>query len=308
MSADNATVGCDQIEKFLRNSIDVIRSDDTRTTLKDPASGQPGPKLVEIQKQVWEDLGVSPEAGRAAIGRVEKLFPEKSAALVCLREDFGKTIDSVYLQCLEDRRPSTLKKSGKMSRDEVLAFFDACNVMLDAPEVQSRLSDHIKATGTLPDSVANEVHDEVMELLGVERLHGQACFKKLGESQDFGKDRQVAIGYARWRGKTSSVCYSLLNEYRKSGGELNVDDEVREKLLEVRAQEELGAMSQEERAQLLQRNAKKVNIIQSLPPEGVARWLGQLNDEARLEIGMCQLLMERIVQSQQQGQQPSANR
>lgn len=286
-----------QIESFLRTCINVMMSEGTRDSLKDSSSGRPGKKLVDMQKRIWDDLGVSPDAGRMAVSRVEKTFPNDHVDLVSLREEFAKTADAAYLQCLEDRRPSVLKKKGKLPRNVLLEFFDACNLKLDTSEVREKLRDHIKDTGAMPDTVVNEVHDDVMELVGFEREHGQNCFKELGTSGEFANDRDIAVGFARWRGKTSSVCLKLLNEYRKDGGELNIDDHVKDKLLELQALEELDTMSLDERAELLKNNAKKVNVIRALPFEARKRYLEKLSEEEKLDLAKSQMLMARLAQA-----------
>jgi len=192
-----------------------------------------------------------------------------------------------------------LESKGKMPRSSVLEFFDASSLKLDAPEVRERLRKHIWETGTMADPVVNEVHGDVMELLGFDREHGQHTFKELGATNEFKNDREVAISYARWRGKISNVCLTLMNEYRKQGGELNVEDEVKEKLLELQAKEELDAMSFEERNQLLEKNAKKVNIFRGLPPEGRTRYLERLKEEEKLELAKSEILMMTLLQAQQ---------
>uniref|UniRef100_A0A7S1WFY8 Uncharacterized protein n=1 Tax=Alexandrium catenella TaxID=2925 RepID=A0A7S1WFY8_ALECA len=308
VAGGKAAVDRGQIERFLATCIDVLASEGTRAALKDPASGRPGRKIVELQQGVWDDLGVPAEAGRSAVGGIEKNFPEDHAALVSLRDDFAKAADAAYLRCLEDRRPPALENKAKMPRAIVLEFFDACSLMLDTPEVRERLRISVAEKGAMPDAVVNEVHGEVMELLGFEAAHGQSCFEELGKANEFWKDREVAVGYARWRGKTSSICLRLLNEYRKMGGELHVDDEVKEKLLELQAKDELDAMSVDERAQLLERNAKKVNVFRGLPDEGRRRYLERLSDQEKVELAKSEILMVTLMQAQQRMAHDAASR
>lgn len=303
MTTGNQTpVSRNQVEAFLTTCIETMSGDDTRNVLKDPSSGRPGAKLVEIQKQVWDDLGVSTDAGRLAVRNIKEAFPDDHAALLSLRDKYAITIDATYLQCLEDRRPNTLKKKGKMPRNTVLEFLDACNVKLDVPEVRDSLRRCIKETGLMPDSVVNDVHNEVMELLGFEKSHGQRCFRELGTSNEFMKDREVAMCYARWRGKTSEVCLALLNEFQKEGGELKVDQDVRNKLLEIQAKEELDSMSAQERAELIEKNVNKVNIFHKLPLDGRQRYLDRLSQEDKLELVKSEVLISTVLQAQQQKQ------
>ena len=71
-------------------------------------------------------------------------------------------------------------------------------------------------------------------------------------------------------------------------------------LLEFRAQAELREMSPDDRAKMLEKWAKKVNVVRGLPPEGRVRYLERLSDEERIELSKSEMLMAQLVQSQSQ--------
>merc|ERR1712083_586989 len=104
----------------------------------------------------------------------------------------------------------------------------------------------------------------------------------------------------RWDQTIDSECIALLNQYRKDGGVLKVNEIMAAKLREVRAKEELDKMSPEERGQLLEKNAKKVDIFRKLPIEGRKRYLEKLSDEETLELVKSEILMVTIMQHQYQ--------
>lgn len=295
-----------QVEAFLKTAIETMGSGETRELLKDSSSGRPGPRIAELQQGVWESMGVPTAVGRTAVSRMESNWPGECNDLLELRGQFGKAADAAYIQCLEDRKPASLKKKGKMTRDVVLEFFDASCVRLDSPDVVERLRSHVAAEGSMPEPIVDEVHGEVMELLGFERGHGQRCFEEMGKRGDLAQDQEVAMSCARWRGKTSGVCLRLLAEHARAGGELRVDDETRRKLLEMRAREDLEATTEETRTSLLERHAKKVNVLRALPPEGRARHLDKLAEEERRELIMTELLMAAL--SQKMGESGAAVR
>eukprot|EP00930_Biecheleria_cincta_P039632 TRINITY_DN27227_c0_g1_i1.p1 TRINITY_DN27227_c0_g1~~TRINITY_DN27227_c0_g1_i1.p1 ORF type:complete len:331 (-),score=72.11 TRINITY_DN27227_c0_g1_i1:190-1125(-) len=290
----------DQIEKFLRLCIDSMRSDATRAILKDSASGRPISKMMHMQKSVWDDLDISEAAGGSAVSRIQDNFPEDTA-LLSLKDEFDKTVDTTYLQYLEDRRPKVLETKKDMERTTVLEFLDACSVMFDTAKVRERLTEKIKESGKMPDSVVTEVLDEVMELLGFEREHGQSSFQKFGATKEFQKDQEVVVAYQRWRNKTSNVCLELLNKHRREGGELAVDENIKGKLFELQAREELDSMAPEDQALLIEKNAKKVSVVSQLPVEGRLRYLTKLSDEEKLELAKTEILINTLQQLQQQG-------
>lgn len=299
MAAKATAIERDQLERFLTMTMDRMKSEATRASLKD-SSGRPGARLVHIQNDMWEELGIPVDVGRAAITNIPENYPD-DVSLISLKQQFAQEVDAAYLRCLEDRRSGNghLKK-GKMPRSTVLEFFDACNIKMDTSEVRDRLMAKIRETGSMPDSVVNEVHDEVMELLGFDKEHGQACFRDFGKSKEFAKDKEVAMAYSRWRGKTANDCLMLLNQHRLEGGELNVDDEVQGKLLEIQAKDSLDGMSTDERAQLLQNFAKKVNVVKGLPLDARKRYLDKLGDDEKLELAKAEILMTTLQQVQQQ--------
>lgn len=263
-------------------------------------SVRPGEKLVEIQNRIWGDLGVQINSGRRAVNSIEQWFSSESAELLELREEFSKAVDAAYLRCLEDRRPATLERKGKISKTIVLEFLDACHVKFDLPEVRDRLRVGIRESGAMPQDVVNDLHGEIMELLGFERAHGLSCFQQMGTSQTFQNDPEVATAYGRWRGKTGNICLMLLQEFRKSGGDLHVDDEVKGKLLKVQAKEGLDAMTMEERTALLEKHAKKVNVFRGLPADARKRHMDRLSENERLELVQAEILMLTVQQLREQ--------
>jgi len=286
------------IEAFLTKCVTSMKSEETRDALKASESGRPGAKLVEIQAKVWEELGLTVPQGRMAVNSIEKNYPDDHDDLLKLRDEFSRTAEAIYLQSLEDRRPVALEKDAKLPRDVVLEFFDACNLKLEMPDVKERLEKHVSTEGSLPEDIINDIHQDVMELLGYEREHGKACFEKLGE--DFAEDKEVAQNYQMWQKKTSVACLSLLRQHQKSGGDLNVEDAVKAQLLEMRAREDLDVMTPEVRGELLQKNAKKVQIFRSLPQDGRKRYLERLTEEEKVELAKSEILLTSVMQMQQQ--------
>jgi len=169
-----------------------------------------------------------------------------------------------------------------------------------SPEVKQRLRAHITDTGKFPEAIIHDVLGDVMELLGFEREHGQQCCKECFTAKEFQHDEELIRAHSKWEQVIDSECLTLLNQYRKDGGVLNLNDVTAAKLREVRAKEELDAMSPEERGQLLDKNVKKVDIFRKLPPDARKRHLEKLSDEEKLELTKSEILMITIMQHQAQ--------
>eukprot|EP00928_Gymnodinium_smaydae_P012962 TRINITY_DN14737_c0_g1_i1.p1 TRINITY_DN14737_c0_g1~~TRINITY_DN14737_c0_g1_i1.p1 ORF type:complete len:322 (+),score=99.63 TRINITY_DN14737_c0_g1_i1:24-968(+) len=302
-AADAGGIGRADIESFLTRCIETFASDATRKSLKQCTSVRPGVRLLEIQRKIWSELGIEEDAGRRAIARLGSPATSEDPEvqrLLRLRTEFGQAADKAVLRSLEDRRPDVLEKKAKMSRAAVLEFLDAGRLLMDDPEVQQRLRACIEETGAMPERVVTEIHGETMSLVGFDPEHGLRCLQSLGTDQQFKSDREVAMAVARWRGKTSEVCIELLSEFRKGGGELHVDEEVLAKLYERQAQKNLDAMTFEERSALLEKNAKKVNIVRNLPPDGRKRYVDKLSEQEKIELAQTEILMATLVQAREQ--------
>ncbi|CAE7940883.1 unnamed protein product [Symbiodinium sp. KB8] len=290
-----------QLEVFFQRCIEQMSSESTRKELANSDSGRPGKRLTELQAKIWEELGISVVDGRAAVARVPASGQATSAvaksSLPALKKAFVAATDAVYLQCLEDRRPEVLQKEGRMSRSVVLEFLDACNVKMDTAEVQDKLRRKIQETGALPETVANEVHDEVMELLGFESAYGHSCFAEFGTSQEFAHDKDIATAYARWRGHSSEIMFKLLYDHWHSGGVLHVDAVVKHQMMKHGAKVQLNQMSTDERRQLLESSIDKVNVFHKLPHDGRQRYLERLDDQEMLEFTKAEILVATLVQS-----------
>mmetsp|Transcript_61827 Transcript_61827/g.138046 ORF Transcript_61827/g.138046 Transcript_61827/m.138046 type:complete len:303 (+) Transcript_61827:53-961(+) len=294
--ADDAVDG--KLEQFFLRCIEAMASEATRAKLKDPSSGRPGRHLLALQTGVWQELGVSEDAGRAAVRGVPAAATASDSSLPGLKRAFAAGADAAYLRCLEDRRPRALTK-GRMPRDVVLEFLEACNVKLDTQEVRERLQQKIEDTGGLPETVVNEVHEETMELLGFEPEYARTCFAEFGKNQEFAQDKDVAVAYARWRGKSSDVMLELLYNHWQKGGTLHVDAAVKHKMLLHRAKVELDEMSKEGRRKLLEASIDKVNVFHKLPEEGRQRYLDRLDDEEKLAFIKAEMLVLSLVRAQQ---------
>lgn len=251
-------------------------------------------------------MGIEPQVGRVAVARAEEDYPEDAESLQQSQIAFTRAYDDAYLQCLKDRRPDKLEKKAKMKRATVLEFFRAYIVTLNTPRFREQLEHYVEQHGSMPNKILKEVHEEVTELLGFDRAHGQKCFADLGA---FVNDREVAMAYKEWKSKISSICLDVLKKHMQAGGELNVSAEEKkvlqeqveqeealtakaaiEKSQKLQAQEAVSAMSQDERVKLMEKNAKKLRIVQGLPEEARLRYLAKLSDEEKTELAQTEMI------------------
>lgn len=275
----------------------MMKESAIRELLKDPAGGRPGIVLIELQQKIWDDLSVDRNHGRIAVDNLEKLY-ENPNELAGKRAEFVSTAKVTYMQALEDRKPGVLEKEGKLTRESVFEFFDACNLLMESKDLRENLVKEIAETGDFPNKALNGARGSVMELLGYDVDHGLKCFADLGD--DFPDDKDMAGAYENWQKKAHGQCLQLVYEYKKGGGEVKGGVGLVLKLLEIQAHQELDSMSREDCSALLDKNAKKVQTFRALPPEGRERYMEKLPEAEKLELMKSEILLMAVMQNQKQ--------
>merc|ERR1740121_2733269 len=76
--------------------------------------------------------------------------------------------------------------------------------------------------------------------------------------------------------------------------------------LQVKATEQIEALTPKERGELVQKMENKFKVLANLPPENRKQYVEKLSDEEKLELVKTQILMMSIVRQQMQAQQNGA--
>jgi len=176
--APSERVPREKILAFLRGGVDLMRSDETRRQLRElrGSQGRPAQKLIELQRSVWDGLGVDRHLGCECVDASGELYPGDGEILSAGME-FMQQARVTYLMALEDLRPEKLQGSGSMTREQLIGFCEACEAKLHMPEVAQQLRDEIDKTGEIPNRFFVELQKATVEVLGFEREHGFACIE-----------------------------------------------------------------------------------------------------------------------------------
>lgn len=294
----------EDVEAFLKQVTKKLKSADTRKSLKNNVSGKSGMTLMnEVQDSTWDELGIHRMAGRHFVENLEEIFPKEShQKLLDLRRQFAKASDETYWNFLEDRRPETLDTRRELQRNTQLDFYTACCTMLSRKETKDKLYAYIEKSGLFPDDIVTEVLGDVLELLGVERSHGQACLKKVTSTKAFQEDQDLQRAHRRWSGTVEDECLQLMRKYQKKGGKINSGPVVVAKLLEMQAKDELDAMTTEQKKELWENNLKKLQVVQNLPPPARIQYIEKLTHEEKVTLAKIEILYNTIMDQQQQMQ------
>lgn len=291
----------EQVSQFIQNGINMMRDTKTRNLLKDSSIKAPGKKLIDLQRQEWDGLGIDQDLGCSCLNALETLFPGDEEILN-LRGQFIQTAQRTFLLALEDRQPKNLERKKPMPRDTVMEFFDACNTRMDLPETHERLVKHMQKTKQLPNQVIINIQRDLLEVLGFERDHGCAMLSRIG--QDFPDDKEMHMRFQGWQKKAEATCRKCAILHKEHGGKLDASPEFEKSLMMLKmqenAQKEVQKMSPKEQEELLARMRKKVEIFTKLPQEGRQSYIDKLSESDRMEFGKAQILLFETLRQEQQ--------
>lgn len=301
------SISAEAIDEFLDYGIKMMQSEETRKMLKDPSVARPGQRLIELQRAGWDHLGIDRDLGCAQLDQLEKMYPGQPLLYVH-RDEFIHAAQRSYLRALHDRRPTKLEKRKPMPRDVIVEFFDACNTLMDLPETHQRLMKHLHDTKQVPNELIIQMQRDQLEVLGFEQEHGCAMLSAIGK--DFPTDKELHQRFEVWRRKAQMACMRVVKSHQMNGGEMpqqenfTASPELRD--MKEKAREEIEAMTQQQRKELLERLQKKVQVFMSLPPDGKSSYMKKLSETDRLEFMKAQMIMFNIMQSQWKSQQHGA--
>lgn len=287
------------VEAFLTKGVEVMMSEDTRDVLSEVSTGRPGVKLIELQLNVWDELGVDKQLGRTAIDSIERFY-ENSEELVAMRSHFVETSKATYLQALEDRRPAELETKANLPRETVLEFFDATIFKMESKATMEQLEKFVLEKGTSPMEILNEQRAYVMEMLGFEKKHGLNKFGNLAD--DFPEDREMKFKYEEWLQKSVNLCLSILLAFKLKGGELTGGEKLDADVRQFQVHVELQRMSPEERGALLTQNAKMVQDFRAMLPADREQHVKGLSEAEKVELSKSEALLVSQMQAQRAAQ------
>eukprot|EP00421_Protoceratium_reticulatum_P061805 CAMPEP_0168495060 /NCGR_PEP_ID=MMETSP0228-20121227/71545_1 /TAXON_ID=133427 /ORGANISM="Protoceratium reticulatum, Strain CCCM 535 (=CCMP 1889)" /LENGTH=295 /DNA_ID=CAMNT_0008511873 /DNA_START=36 /DNA_END=920 /DNA_ORIENTATION=+ len=283
----------------------MMQSEATRSLLKDPRLERPGLRLIELQRAVWDPLGVDRDVGCQHLDQLDKAFPGDKE-LGWLRDHFIHTAQRTYLLALRDRRPATLERKKQMQRETVIEFFDACNTMMDLPETYERLTNCMMEKKQVPNQEIIQMQREMLEVLGFEQDHGCTVLSRV--LQDYPDDKELRHRFQVWQQKAQQTCMLVVKKHQMSGGEMpdgpfGVSPSPEMAEMSAEAKKGLETMTPAQRGELVQRMQKKLEVFMKLPPEGRLSHLKKLPEAERLEFLQGQILMVSIMKDQWRAQQ-----
>jgi len=299
MAMSGATPSREAVATFLSKSINMMRSDEICQLLRDrEAILNPGMKLIELQRAEWDQLGIDRDVGCQTLDRLHLLFPG-DADILLQRSEFTRTAMRSYIEAVEGRRPETLQRDGKLERETILDFFDACNTKMDLPETREVLAKHLQETTEVPNKLVVEIQRDMLEVMGIEKEHGCKMLSRIGS--DFPDDKVLHGRFNGWRMKAQSACMEVVKAYQASGGQMpggfiTMSPDMREKEAEVR--KELDAMPEEKKQELLGKYQPKVEVFMKLPLQNRMEYMEKMSDDDRPDFLKAQMLLVGIMQKQ----------
>lgn len=288
----------EQMKKFLKGGIAMMKSDATRDLLKDPAILQPGQKLKDMQRSGWDPEGIDQDRGCQALDKIEPSDSELSP----LQTEFLHTSMRVYLRALQDRRPRELERTKKIPRAVIIEFFDSCNVRMQLPETHKLLAMEVKSKKQPPKEAIIGLQREQLEVMGWEADHGCKMLSAIGE--DFPKDEELHQKFQQWATIATRMGQTAMQMVAQ---EEMMNDPEKMKMVES-LQQELQSMGPEEKKELMERMQKRVQTIKNLPPEEQEKYVQKQGPEFQKDFMKAQMLMQIQAVAQMQKQHEEASR
>mmetsp|Transcript_109683 Transcript_109683/g.305130 ORF Transcript_109683/g.305130 Transcript_109683/m.305130 type:complete len:334 (+) Transcript_109683:56-1057(+) len=284
-----------QMRDFLVAGVEMMESDGTRELLK-TCSTPPGKRLIELQRAIWDTLGVDQDLGCKALDEIAPPADDEDddGGAFELKQEFVWTAMRTYLRALDDKKPAVLETSKPMPREVIVEFFDACNARLDLPETCERLLKFFSETAEREkrgDAIA-QMQREQLEILGFEKKHGCAMLEKI--PQDFPDDKELQARLQAWYSKAQQS-YIMLEQTmigRRVAEELESNPDMR------KAKEAVDKMTPLERGTLIERNAQKVQAIMGMPAAAKQEHMKTLCEADRLELLQAQLIAFSVLKQQ----------
>merc|ERR1719210_990255 len=149
---------------FLKSGIDMMNSEATRKLLHEHPD--PGKKLIELQRQGWDPLGVDRDIGCKAL---DEIGQQSDSSLMQAKQEFVHTAMRTFLKTLEDKKPATLQTNGPIPREKIIGFTDACNTKMDLPETHMAMQQYAIQNQQPPGAVVIALQRDMLETFGIER-------------------------------------------------------------------------------------------------------------------------------------------
>ena len=226
---------------------EITRTKECRDKLSDTSLGRPGGILIESQCALWDDLSVSRDAGKQSVELIERIFPDDAKELVEPRNKVVEASKVAYFQALQDRKPWTVIKDGKLPRATMLEFFDAIQIMFETlgwepkhgREQMLAVGQHLRANqGLLQHFNRWRAQKDGADLSGyLWTEQGASNFSKYGLGEAPAAGDKVA--------KTTIEAHNEKVMGKAGDMQARCDLQTRVKPLEMRVREELDALAPE---------------------------------------------------------------
>jgi hypothetical protein len=170
---------------------------------------------VEAQKNVFVEVGVSRAVGNASLQSLHDDYSDDAEGtfffqrslfvilwgvvscaffwgqVLSIIKDFSVECSEAWIAAVRAARPAKLQKTGRMNRDQILSFIDACGTLFSVPSTRDEMRrEFLSKSGSrdpLKDGRAAAAAKSVawqrglLECIGVEASFGVSCLNRIGQ-------------------------------------------------------------------------------------------------------------------------------
>eukprot|EP00640_Fibrocapsa_japonica_P001741 CAMPEP_0113935036 /NCGR_PEP_ID=MMETSP1339-20121228/2266_1 /TAXON_ID=94617 /ORGANISM="Fibrocapsa japonica" /LENGTH=464 /DNA_ID=CAMNT_0000937049 /DNA_START=77 /DNA_END=1472 /DNA_ORIENTATION=+ /assembly_acc=CAM_ASM_000762 len=299
-AAAAAAVTREQLVDYFDKCAEVFAAEETKADLlarrraqtsKDPARWL----LVDRQKEVWDGMLIERDHGAKAVRELKKNFPNDQQ-LHRKQESFMKMIQWQYIELLRSTRAAVaaegveLEAKVKMTREQIMDFFEACNALMSLDETKQALEKYFADNKKAPNQMIIDMQRDMLEQLGFDKDFGVSCLNDI--NKDHEDDSELLASMQQFAMMAQLACREAMvgrEEFRRQ-------QEAMRKMQEIQAgiMKEVGDMSPAKEKEFLARVGPVMEahskILQALGNEDRQRYLQGISDEERKELMTFQML------------------
>mmetsp|Transcript_38232 Transcript_38232/g.49315 ORF Transcript_38232/g.49315 Transcript_38232/m.49315 type:complete len:396 (+) Transcript_38232:119-1306(+) len=247
--------------------------------------------LYEQQQETWKTLGRDKNAGMEAVADIQTKF-EDDEELCELHKDYMKCTQQAFVDMIRGSKPETLQTEGKLTKAQILDFFEGTNCLMGLEETKQRLEEKFREIQTPPNELVIEMQHDMLENLGIGKDFGVSMLNRI--NQDFPGDIMINSAMREFAQSTQIAVREAVVGREAMAKQLEAMKKLQKQQREIIA--EIQAMSDEEVEEFMKRvkdtMMSHMQVMQQMQPADRMRYMQGLEKEEQREMMKFQMILQ----------------
>jgi hypothetical protein len=146
--------------------------------------------MIEMQRGVFPQIGVEKMLGKRILDSLKETHGNDDE-IMAISQDFAIQCANVWLGAMREAKPKKLQTSGRMTRSQIINFFDASRYALMLPATTKALEEAFRSSQSIdaPARYSVKLQRSILEDTGVQADFGVSCLNRVGK--EFAQDREL---------------------------------------------------------------------------------------------------------------------